>query len=150
MTNGIVDRLSRCRTVHVDTQAIIYLLEDRDPWLSVVTDLFAEIRPGGIRGTSSIVTLVEVLVKPLKEGRHDLANAYREVLLDAGAIYLIPLDRAVAECAARIRAEHAFKIPDAVQLASALSVGADVFVTNDVQLRRFTEIDVVLLDDFVA
>lgn len=150
MTNGIADRLSRCRTVHVDTQAIIYLLEDRDPWLSVVNDLFAQIRPGGIRGTSSIVTLLEVLVKPLKEGRHDLANAYREVLLDAGAIYLIPLDRAVAECAARIRAEHAFQIPDAVQLASALSVGADVFVTNDMQLRRFPEIDVVLLDDFVA
>jgi predicted nucleic acid-binding protein len=56
----------------------------------------------------------------------------------------------VAEGAARIRARYGFRTPDAIQLASAQVAGARVFVTNDVRLRSFAELPVVVLSDHVA
>lgn len=109
--------------MHVDTSPIIYLVQDAAPWSPIVADMLAEFESGNLHGTSSFVTLLEVLVKPLKEGREDLIGAYREILLRARAFDLVPVDREVAESAARIRAEHGFRTPDAIQLASAVHVG---------------------------
>jgi predicted nucleic acid-binding protein len=38
---------------------------------------------------------------------------------------------------------------DALQLAVALHVGADTFLTNDVRLQRMTEIDIIVLKDYL-
>jgi hypothetical protein len=37
--------------------------------------------------------------------------------------------------------------PDALQIATALAAGCEIFVTNDRALRRATELRVVTLDD---
>jgi predicted nucleic acid-binding protein len=37
----------------------------------------------------------------------------------------------IAESAARLRSAHGLRLPDAVQVASALAVGADALVTHD-------------------
>ena len=44
---------------------------------------------------------------------------------------VVPLDSAIAESAARLRASLRLKLADAVQLASALAIGADALVTHD-------------------
>ncbi len=150
MKSGIVERLRGCGTVHIDTNPFIYFLEGEGRRSQVVGSVLAEIGIGEFRGTSSCVTLLEVLVKPLRDGRRDLADQYRDILVNAASFALVPLDRAVAESAAQIRAKHNFKTPDAIQLASALHAGATAFLTNDTQLRRFEGLDVVILDDFVA
>lgn len=149
MKNGIVERLRGCETVHIDTNALIYFLEDLAPRSGIVGAVLARMEAGLLRGCSSYVTLLEVLVKPLRDGRGELADAYREILVHSASFALVPLDREVSESAAKIRAKHNFKTPDAIQLASALHAGARAFLTNDVQLRRFAELDVVILDDFV-
>lgn len=150
MKSGIVDRLRGRGTVHVDTNAIIYFLQAISPWDGLVGAVFAEFESGTVRGSSSYVTLVEVLVKPLKEGQRAVADRYREVLLNARSFDLMPLDRGVAESSARIRAQYGFKTPDAIQLASAVQAGAGAFVTNDKALRQFSEVDVLILDDYVG
>jgi hypothetical protein len=62
----------------------------------------------------------------------------------------VPLVAPVAEPFARIRAEYSFKIPDVIQLAWATYAHADLFITNDVALKRFEHFDcrVALLGDF--
>jgi predicted nucleic acid-binding protein len=44
---------------------------------------------------------------------------------------LLLVDAAVAREAARLRGLHAFKMPDALQLATANVAGADAILTND-------------------
>ena len=42
---------------------------------------------------------------------------------------------------------YGIKTPDAIQIATALLGGATALVTNDDQLKRITEIEIVLLDE---
>jgi predicted nucleic acid-binding protein len=53
----------------------------------------------------------------------------------SSAALLIPLDASVAKIYASIRNGRLLKAPDAIQLASAASVGTDLFVTSDGHLR---------------
>jgi predicted nucleic acid-binding protein len=48
---------------------------------------------------------------------------------------------------AYIRADHNFKVADSIQLATAVEGGADLFLTNDGDLKRFTEVRVITLSD---
>lgn len=53
----------------------------------------------------------------------------------------------IAQKAAEIRANYNVRTPDAIQLATALQGGATFFLTNDLPLRKFPEIKVVVVDD---
>lgn len=50
------------------------------------------------------------------------------------------------ERAAELRAQHGFKTPDAIHLATALVQAADVFLTGDAGLTRCPGLQVVVLD----
>lgn len=55
----------------------------------------------------------------------------------------------VGETAARLRADYNLRLPDSLQLAAALTHGCDTFLTNDAQLKRVIELQVLVLDDLV-
>jgi predicted nucleic acid-binding protein len=44
---------------------------------------------------------------------------------------VVPLSAAVASLAAQLRVQYRIKLPDAVQLASALQIGSAALVTHD-------------------
>ena len=55
----------------------------------------------------------------------------------------------VSEMASRLRATYSMKTPDAIQLAVGALYGATRFLTNDPDLRRVSEIKIVILDDYL-
>ena len=58
------------------------------------------------------------------------------------------VDQEIAKKAAQIRAQYKnFKAMDALQLATACVTGCDLILTNDKQLKQFTEIKCVTVDD---
>lgn len=62
---------------------------------------------------------------------------------------LLPITEIIADRAARIRAEYAgFKGMDALQLAAAVEGGCDLFLTNDRQLRQFSGLRVITVEDW--
>ena len=72
--------------------------------------------------------MAEVLTGPLAKGQEVLAKRYRGVM---ESWQVVELSADIAESAARIRADVKLKLADAVQLASALAIGADALVTHD-------------------
>lgn len=74
------------------------------------------------------VTLAEVLTGPLKAGEEALAKRYRAAL-EAWQVVDFTCD--IAESAARLRGKCGLKLPDAIQVASALAINADALVTHD-------------------
>jgi len=94
---------------------------------------------------TSFVTLLEVLVHPLREGRPELAEEYRNILLQSPALTAIPLDEGIAEGAAELRARHNLRTPDAIQTAAAIRSRASWFLTNDAELANLSEIPVLVL-----
>ncbi len=127
---------------------LIYLIERHPSHGPIVRDAFTLVDAGRCAGLSSFVTLLEVLVKPFRDGRADLAQKYRDLLIGSRGFSLFPLDRRIAEDGAGIRARYGFRTPDAIQLATAVRHGADAFLTNDAKLKGFDQLEVLVLDDF--
>lgn len=147
--NRLPAALQGVKVVAIDTSPFIYLIE-RHPQLAAPMRLIARaLDAGHLRAVTSTITLTEVLVQPLRHGRLDLVQAYRDLLGVHPAIELRCIGLAEATRAAALRAQHGLKTPDALQLAVAIEHGCDVFLTNDRDLGRVTEIRVVQLGELI-
>jgi predicted nucleic acid-binding protein len=109
--------------------------------------VFQRVETDGIQLYTTTLTLTEVLTKPLKAGDAALVKTYREFLLETNGLELIPLNTAVSEHAADLRARYNLRTPDAVQVATAIETRCQAFLTNDNTLRRVTELSILILDD---
>ena len=142
---GWLDALSG-KTVGLDTAPLIYFIEQDPVRTAKLRPFFSAAERGDFRLVTSLVTLIEVLVHPLKSGRRDLARSYQDILLRSPALLTLPLDVQIAEAAAGLRALHSFRTPDAIQLATAIHSGASHFLTNDSTLAQATAVSVMVLD----
>ena len=133
------------RRIGLDTNVIIYYIEEHPVFLKKVEPLIDRIVEGKAIGITSYVTLLELLVKPIKEERFDLVEQYKTILMTQ--LEMVPLDESVSLRAAELRAKYGIKTPDAIQLASVIFKKGDVFVTNDDRLDAVEEINVLTLRD---
>ena len=136
--------------VYVDANAVIYWVERIEPYLTAAAPLWDAVDAGMAQVATSELTLLEVLVKPLHDGNAALADLYRQVVLGTIGLTPLPLTRAVLEGAARIRATHQVKTPDALHAATALDAGCVLFVTNDPGFRRIPGLPVALLSQIAT
>ncbi len=146
---GWLDHL-RDKLVAIDSAPLIYFIEENPNYLSTLVPFFELVDSGAVQCVTSVVTLAEVLVLPLRHGNSDLAAKYREILLDSGGISTFGLTERLAEQAAAIRAAYNLRTPDAFQLATALDTGATAILTNDASFQRFPGLPVLLLDELVT
>lgn len=58
-------------------------------------------------------------------------------------------DLSIAAVAAEIRGLHGLETPDALQAATALTSNSSTLVTNDSIFKRVSDLDVVVLDDYL-
>lgn len=133
------------RRIGLDTNVIIYYIEEHPVFLKKVEPLIDRIVEGKAIGITSYVTLLELLVKPIKEERFDLVEQYKTILMTQ--LEMVPLDESVSLRAAELRAKYGIKTPDAIQLASVIFKNGDVFITNDGRLDAVEEIKVLTVSD---
>lgn len=145
---GLVEELRGLR-ICIDTAPIIYLIEKHPRYLNVVRPVFAEIDAGKIEAITSTITLLEVLVQPFKIKNETLAERYREILLYSEGLTTFEIIHEVSEMSSKLRAKYSIKTPDAIQIAVGILYGAVKFVTNDPALKKVSDIDVLVLDDFL-
>ena len=114
---------------------------------SIIVSAF---QSGNLIAYSSVITLVEVLPKPIERGDEKLARKFAEFLKHGRDLTMIEISEGTAEAAGRVRGRFPFlKTVDAIQLAAALDVGTEAFLTNDVKLRQFNELKVLVLKDYL-
>lgn len=114
--------------VLVDSAPIIYILEGHARFAAYFAPLFQRHEDGEVALAVTTVTIAEVLTGPLKAGEEALARRYRAVL---EAWQVVDFNSDIAESAARLRGKYGLKLPDAIQVASALSINAAALVTHD-------------------
>ena len=117
-----------------DTNVFIYLIEEHPTYLPRVLALYERHLASGDTLITSILTLGELLVVPLRLGNREKVEQYVDLLTDGERIQLVVFDRIAAEHYAKIRAFTTIRQPDAIQLACAASAGATTFITNDQRL----------------
>ncbi len=134
--------------VFVDTAPYIYFLNHNDNFYVVTKSFFEKCMENDIPMITSVITTEEYLVMPYRNGNEKWVEAFRTFLNDTKT-EVLDIDNRIAEKAAKIRANYeGFKAMDALQLASAVAVGADLFLTNDKQLRRFEGIKELFINNF--
>ena len=137
---GQLTSLISGKLIAFDTGPLIYYIEEHPDYLSRADELFSALDSGAALGMTSVLTLQEVLVKPLREGRDDLAEKYRQVLTNSANVKLYEVDQLICETAARLRAKYSWlRTPDALQIATAIRLGAQIIVTNDDGWRRVSK-----------
>lgn len=141
--------LKKYRLIAIDTNSFIYLMEKHPVYLLVVRDLFRLIETGHISALSSMLLVTELLTKPLRDNNKSLANMYLAFLSTFPNLQLKSVSYSISLRAARIRAKHGLKTPDAIFLATAIEEGAEVFVTNDLRLKKVGGIKVVSLEELI-
>ncbi|HZO65546.1 MAG TPA: PIN domain-containing protein [Kribbellaceae bacterium] len=97
-------------------------------------------------GTGSVLLVLELLSKPLRDGATDEVDTLVEIL---SRLDLRPVDRSTANVATVLGAKYRLRAADATHLASAVVVGADRFITNNHRdfPTSIEEIDVVYAAD---
>ena len=132
----------------LDTAPLIYFLDKNSPLCPTTAKMFSQMVQNDYGLFTSSVTCMEYLVYPYKNKDDNAVNIFWDFLGDAN-IYICNINKEIAEKAARIRAEYqSFKAFDSLQLASACSMGCDLFLTNDKQLRQFEEIQCITVEDW--
>ena len=143
----IADALVGIDLLYVDTAPFIYYVEDHLTYADKAEAIFRRANTDGIYVLTSVVSLTEVLTKPLRVGDKGLENLYRLLLQGTRNVGLLPVSAQIAERAAHLRASYNLRTPDALQVATALDAGCDALLTNDLGLKRVTEVRVLVLDE---
>jgi predicted nucleic acid-binding protein len=128
-----------------DTAPLIYFVERHTNYLDLMRAIIQRVDSGKVAGYSSVVTLTEVLTQPMRLNNSVLETEYRELLLNSRNFALAVITTQVAERAAGLRAKYSLRTPDALQIAAALETGCQAFLTNDLELKRVTELQVLVL-----
>ena len=114
--------------VTLDSAPLIYYLEDHKTFKPFYAPLFMAEAQGLLEFAISSIALAEVLSGPLKAGDEALANRYRRAL----AFWeIVAVDAELATLAARLRASHHLKLPDAIHAATAIATGSAALVTHE-------------------
>lgn len=124
----------------IDSAPIIYWLEQRSDLAKRFEPLFDLHAGGGVRFAVTTTAIAEVLTGPFNKGNDALARRYRAIL---ESWQVVDLNTGLAEDAARMRARLKLKLPDAIQVASALAMNADALVTHDRDFKRVKALRVI-------
>lgn len=113
----------------------IYWIESHPAYSARVNEIFRKSLSRGDEICTSILTVGEVLVLPIREQNLALKNK-AEAFFESGVVNLLPVSRQVVDCFAQVRASTRVAPADALHLACAATHGTDLFLTNDKTLHR--------------
>ncbi|MBI5670383.1 MAG: type II toxin-antitoxin system VapC family toxin [Chloroflexi bacterium] len=143
----IRDVLVDLKQLYIDTAPLIYYVEENPTYVEKMEAVFQFIEDNSLEVISSVITLTEVLQQPIQQSRTDLQQKYLGILLSSNHLALLPVDAATAESAAHLRARYNLRTPDALHVATALKSQCEAFLTNDIGLKRVTELRILVLDE---
>jgi predicted nucleic acid-binding protein len=150
--NGLKFRrtVERHRIVGLDTAPLIYFIEDVAPYADLIAPVFTLLENRRLRAVTSTITLAEILTKPLAEKKFDLIDEIKFTLKSFSTLSMVAIDERLAEAAALVRARYTVRLPDALQIASAIQGEATLFLTNDKRVKKIDALEVVVLSDYLS
>ncbi len=146
---GLIKKL-QSSLISIDTAIFIYFIERNPMYIDIVKPVFTAIDRRIIKAITSTITLLEVLVHPIRSGNNVLAEKYRNILLYSEGIITYGISNEISEIASGLRAKYSIRTPDALQIATGIYYKADYFLSNDAPLKQISDIEVLILDDFRA
>lgn len=131
--------------VALDACTVIYLVEGGSALSEVGRARLRELLgDAGAVAVCSRLARLECRVGPLGAGNRELLERY-DAFFQRRRLRLVDVSAAIIEKATELRARYRLKTPDAIHLATAIDVDADLFLTGDADLQRCAEARVEVL-----
>ena len=119
--------------VYLDSCIVIYLIQAERPIRESIRRALLPANAPAPTACFSDLTRLECRVWPLRRGATELLDRFDRFFASTDLLKL-QLTDAVYDLAARLRAKHSVKTPDALHLAAAIHWGCDEVWTNDARL----------------
>lgn len=146
----ISEEIAKIKTIFIDTAPIIYYVEAHPQFGPITREVVNAFQSGVLNAFTSVISLVEVLPKPVYEGKESIARKFAKFLRYGKGLILVEISADIAETAGRLRGRYDFlKTMDALQISAVLDVGADSFLTNDIKLKDINELNIILLKEYL-
>ena len=94
---SLPDDLAHIHSVFLDTAPIIYFIEAHSIYGPLVKTVFESLDAGTIGGYTSVISLLEVLPKPVEAGHYKLADKFREFLTHGKNMSMIEVSTEIAD-----------------------------------------------------
>lgn len=143
---GVINKLNG-KIIFLDTAPLIYYIEENINYNTFLNKLFAANSKGKFHFQTSVITLLEVLVIPIRQNKDQLVEAYQNILCHSTTINILDLTVEIARLAASLRAKYGIRTPDSIQVATAIHASCDYFLTNDIRLKTIKEMKFIILDE---
>ncbi len=150
MANSWSEALAGNSRIAFDANALIYFLEDLHPYGERVAQALRMLSDGGAVGFASTIVEMEILVGPLRQEDRRLVMNVRKFFDLQPNLHLTPVNSAIAQAAAEVRAQTGMKAPDAIIAATAAANRCDVIIGNDRAFASRCSVPYLVLDDFAA
>jgi predicted nucleic acid-binding protein len=139
--------LRRHRRIALDSSIFIYQLDANPRYLPLAGAVFLALEAAAHTAVTSTVTWTELLVPAYRSSEQKRISQYIGLFSTFPHLEWIAPDLVIADLAARLRASHDLKTPDALQAATAIQSGATLFITNDRVFRRIPNFHSLILND---
>ena len=143
----IADILSKASKIFLDTAPLIYYIERSANFFPIVDRFFQGLKSRNILAVVSPITLAECLVMPFKLNNIQMQQNYINFLTNTREVEMVEINPEIARQAASLRATYRLKLPDALQIAVAVASGCDRFLTNDTDLKRVSELQILVIEE---
>ena len=130
----------------MDTSVFIYQLEANARYLARTDHIFSWLERPGRKAVTSTITMTELLVQPYRDFDEQRVDEFYGLLSTYPNLDWIAPDLEIADIAARIRAEHRLRTPDALQAATATHARATGLITNDPVFEQVETFETLVLD----
>ena len=130
----------------LDTSVFIYQLETNVQYIAFTDHIFSSLEQPGSKAVTSTITMTELLVQPYRKFNEQRVDEFYALLSTYPNLEWIPPNLEIADLAARIRAFHRLRTPDALQAATAVYARATGLITNDPVFQRVEGIETLVLD----
>jgi predicted nucleic acid-binding protein len=117
-------------TVYVDSNALIYSVEKVAEYWPLMEPVWIAAANHVFKIASSELVILETLVAPLKNADAAVLADF-EAVFRTGGVQLLPITQSILRDAAGLRARHNLNTPDSIHIATALSIGCSLCITND-------------------
>lgn len=144
------ERLEEADLVHVAPRPLAAHLVGHGRFVELTRLLFDTLGAGDVRGQTSTLTLYQLLAEPYRRGEEEEARRAADYLGAVRGLELVSVSADLARQAARVRARLGGRSERAVQIATALDAGAEIYLDQDSGLRRVAGMSVLDLEDFAA
>lgn len=149
ITTSFERKLGKLKKVGIDSMCFIYQFQAHPLFGPLVYNIFSLLEEHKLTGFTSVLTIAEILSYKKFQEDHQAFDEERQKFYQIPNLEIINVDSKLCEAAAILRAKYSLRLPDAVQITTAIFNYADAFITNDERLKKVKELPIIIMKDYI-